>query len=62
MNAVTFSRLAGAVFTVVALVHLYRVIQPFPIELGSVSVPQAASWAGLVVTGALGYLGLRARG
>ncbi len=61
MNAVTFSRVAGAFFTFVALVHLYRLVQPFPIEIGSMSLPQAASWLGVVVPGVLGYLGLRAR-
>ena len=61
MNAVTYSRIAGAFFTLVALLHVYRLFSYFPLLVGSFSVPQAASWAGLVVAGALGFLGLRAR-
>jgi len=61
MNAVAFSRLAGTLFVLVALVHLYRVVADFPIQLGTLSVPQAASWVAVVVAGALGFLGLRAR-
>jgi hypothetical protein len=61
MNAVTFSRIAGTVFVLVALVHLIRLISDFPIQLGSLAVPHAASWVGLAVAGTLGFLGLRAR-
>ena len=61
MRAVTFSRLAGAFFLFVALVHLYRIFAPFPVQLGSFVVPHAASWAGVAVAGTLAFLGLRAR-
>jgi hypothetical protein len=61
MNAVTFSRIAGAIFAVQSLVHLYRLFDFFPIQIGSFSVPHGASWVGMVVAGALGFLGLRAR-
>jgi hypothetical protein len=61
MSAVGFSRLAGIVFALVALVHVYRLVAPFPIQIGSWSVPQAASWVGLAIAGALAILGLRAR-
>ena len=61
MNAVAFSRLAGAFFGLFALVHAYRLASPFPVQLGSFAVPQAASWAFLAVAGLLAVLGLRAR-
>lgn len=61
MKAVTFSRLAGVFFAFVALVHAYRLVASFPIQIGSVAVPPAASWVGLVVAGLLAFLGLRAR-
>jgi len=61
MNAVTFSRLAGMLFALATLVHAYRLIVFFPIQIGSFSVPQAASWAGLLIAGVLSFLGLRAR-
>lgn len=61
MNAVTFSRLAGSIFLLIALLHVYRLFSYFPILVGSFSVPQGASWAGLVLAGGLAFLGLRAR-
>ena len=61
MSAGTYSRIAGATFILIAIVHAYRLLAPFPVQIGPISVPQGASWAGLVVAGALGILGLRAR-
>lgn len=61
MSAVTFSRVAGTVFVLVALVHLYRLVSDFPIQVGSLAVPHGASWVGVLVAGTLGLLGLRAR-
>ena len=40
---------------------VYRLFSSFPVQIGTFSVPHAASWAGLVVAGALGFLGWRAR-
>ena len=48
-------------FILIAIVHAYRLLAPFPVQIGPISVPQGASWVGLVVAGALGILGLRAR-
>ena len=61
MSAVTFSRVAGTFFVLVALVHLYRLISDFPIQLGSLAVPHGASWVGVIAAGTLGFLGIRAR-
>ena len=61
MSALTYSRTAGVLFILIALVHAYRLVFPFPVQVGSLSVPHGASWAGLIVAGVLGILGLRAR-
>ena len=61
MNAVAFSRLAGTIFVVIALAHLYRLVSHAPIQLGSFSVPFAVSWVGVIGAGVLGFLGIRAR-
>ena len=61
MSAVTFSRLAGTIFAVVALAHLYRLLSHAPIQLGSFSVPYGVSWVAVIGAGALGFLGIRAR-
>jgi len=61
VSATTYSRIAGAIFTLAALVHLYRLILPFPIQIGSQSVPNSASWAFVIIAGVLGFLGFRTR-
>jgi len=44
---------SGLVFLLLALVHLYRVINPFPIIIGTNVVPEAASYIGLIIFGLL---------
>jgi hypothetical protein len=41
------------IFAAVALVHLVRLVQGWPVELGSNTIPMSVSWVGLVVAGAL---------
>jgi len=55
----TFSLLAGAVFALVALLHLLRVLMGWPVLIGGWMVPMWVSWIAVVVAGALGYFGLR---
>jgi hypothetical protein len=61
MKALTFSRVAGAFFLFVALLHVYRLVEPFSIQIGTFTVPHEASWGGALVAGAMGLWGLRAR-
>jgi hypothetical protein len=61
MNALTFSRIAGTVFVLVALAHLYRAIAGAPIQLGSLALPLWVSWGVVLGAGCLGVLGIRAR-
>jgi hypothetical protein len=56
-----FRRVASTIFALVALAHAARLVWALPITVGSVSVPQSASWAGLVVAGALSLWGLGSR-
>jgi len=44
---------AGIVFGIVALVHLYRLFNHFPIMINGTDVPIAANVVGLVVAGGL---------
>ena len=59
MNQRSFSLLAGIIFTIIALLH---VLQDH-LRLGSVvegwTVPKWISWVALIVSGYLGYEGLR---
>lgn len=59
MNALTFGRVAGSFFILIALLHVVRLFSFFPVQLGSFSVPHQASWIGVVVAGAMGIWGLR---
>jgi hypothetical protein len=61
MPATPYARLAGALFGLVALAHAARLALAMPITVGTMAIPMAVSWVGLVVTGALCVLGLRAR-
>lgn len=59
MNRKTFCLLAGAIFALVALVHLLRILMGWGANLGGWSVPIWVSWVGLVVAGGLSYFGLK---
>jgi hypothetical protein len=48
-----FSLVAAAIFVLVALVHLYRVVVGFPVMIGGTSLGPVVSWAGLVVASAM---------
>jgi type VI protein secretion system component VasF len=60
MDLRTFSITAGAIFALIALVHLVRIYLGWSIVIDSWSVPMWVSWIGFVVAGGLAYLGLRA--
>jgi hypothetical protein len=60
MNRKTFSTVAGAIFTLVALFHLIRIFEDWPVIIGDWSVPKSLSWVALVVAGGLALgLGLQ---
>jgi hypothetical protein len=45
--------ISAAVFAVVAVAHLTRAIEAWPITIGTWSVPVEASWLGAIAAGAL---------
>ncbi len=51
-----FTTLAIALFALIALLHLYRLIRPFDVVVSGTVVPQWASIAGLVVAGGLALM------
>ena len=59
MNQRSFSLVAGIIFSIIALLHLSRIIYGWEAVIGGWTVPQWISWAALVVAGYLGYEGLR---
>ena len=58
----TFHRVAGTVFAVVALAHLYRAVLSIPVQIGSTAVPDAVSWLAVAVAGSLSVWAFRSRG
>jgi len=61
MDQKTFTLIAGAIFAVVALLHLLRVYMAWPVIIGAWTVPMWVSWIAFVVAGGLSYFGLRHR-
>lgn len=58
MDQKTFSAVAGAIFALVALLHLMRIFMGWPASIGGWTVPMWLSWIGLAVAGSLSYFGL----
>jgi hypothetical protein len=59
MNRKTFSMVARAIFTLVALFHLIRIFADWPIIIGDWSVPKSVSWVAYIVAGGLALLEFR---
>lgn len=59
MNQRSFSLLAGIIFTIIALLHVLRIIYGWDPVVEGWPVPKWISWVALIVSGYLGYEGLR---
>ena len=59
MDQRTYNWITAALFLMVALLHLLRIIFGGPAQIGGLSIPFWASWLALIVAGALAYLGFR---
>ena len=51
-----FTTAASIVFALVALVHLYRLMKPFPVLVGGTMVPQWISLIGAIVAAVLALM------
>ena len=58
MDQKTFTIVTGAIFALVALLHVLRILMGWPAMIGGWTVPMWVSWIGLVVAGGLSYFGL----
>ena len=61
MNAQTYSRLAGTIFAIVAILHLIRALNGTEMTLGGTTIPVEASWIALLISGTLAWFGFTAR-
>ena len=59
MDQRTYNTVTAAIFLVVALLHLLRIVFGWPVEIGRLIIPMWASWLALIVAGALAYVGFR---
>jgi hypothetical protein len=59
MDQKQFSLVAGAIFAVVAVVHLLRIYLGWPVVIDNWLAPMWVSWIGVIIAGGLSYLGLR---
>jgi hypothetical protein len=59
MTEETFSTVAAAVFGMVALFHLVRILLGWAVVIGSWTVPMWVSWVGLIIAGGLSYYGAK---
>ena len=62
MRSRTVLRLSGAVFSVIAVGHLIRVLLQVPASLGTWAVPLGVSVAGFVIASMLAVLNFKAAG
>jgi len=58
MNQKALNALVGAIFAVVALAHILRVVMGWSVVIGTWTVPMWVSWAAFVVAGGLSCIAL----
>ena len=59
MTEKAFATITAVIFSLVALLHLLRLVMGWSIVIDSWTVPMWVSWVGLVVAGGLSYYGAR---
>jgi hypothetical protein len=57
MSRRTYLLVSAAIFSLVALLHLARIVFGWSAVIGGWSVPMWLSWVALIVAGALAYFG-----
>jgi hypothetical protein len=51
-----FTLFAAAIFAVMMLAHLYRLVTDFQIVIGSHTIPMSVSWLAIIVTAVLAVM------
>jgi hypothetical protein len=59
VNRNTYLTVTAALFLIVAIAHLLRIILGWHVEIGGLSIPLWLSWLALLVAGALAYFGFK---
>ena len=55
----TYNTVTAALFLVIAVLHLLRIVFGWSAQIGDVAIPQWVSWLALIVSGALAWSGFR---
>ena len=61
MSQKTFLTVSGTIFSVIALVHLARLVAGWPAHIGTVDVPMWLSGLSVVIAGYLAFSAFRLR-
>ena len=62
MSQKVFLTVSGTIFSVIALLHLTRILAGWPAHIGTFEVPMWLSWVSVGVAGYLAISALRLRG
>ena len=54
-----YLQISGALFGIIALAHLLRLVRHWPIDIGGHMVPLGLSWLGLLLAGGLSVWAVR---
>ena len=57
MSSKTYVAISALIFVLVALAHIARLVQQWPVSLGPIDVPMSVSWIGFVVAAVLAIWG-----
>jgi hypothetical protein len=60
MTIRSFCTLAAAIFALIAVLQLIRIVMGWSVTLNGVDVPIWPSWIAVIVAGALSFVGFRA--
>jgi hypothetical protein len=59
MNGKTYLLISAAIFALIALLHLMRLIGHWSIQIGTLSIPIWGSWLGFIIAAALSIWAFR---
>lgn len=59
MNQKTFTRAAGVIFSLIFVLHVFRIVYQWDAMIGGWAVPMWLSWLALAISGFLAFQGLR---
>lgn len=61
MERKNYCIVSGALFSLIAVAHLLRIVYGVSIQVDQFAVPMIVSWIGIIVTGTLAFWAFRTR-